>query len=118
PKVSSSRLFRDINWFLVEEKESGRLLHTIDDLARKFLDLQHPNSKKPDFAEQFITCIGRIEASGLIRRLGFGNLVLLQPEMLDAYASAMVNAAKDEPDGLGSIPEEDARLGRFRMPPD
>ena len=43
---------------------------------------------------------------GLIKRLSFGDLVLLQPELLDAYASAMVNAAKNEPDGLGSLPEE------------
>lgn len=28
-----------------------------------------------------------------------------QPELLDAYASAIVNAARDEPDGLGSILE-------------
>ena len=59
-----------------------------------------------------------VEARGLIRRLSFGNLVLLQPELLDAYASAMVNAAKAEPDGLGSLAEEDALTGRFRMPQD
>ncbi|MEH1928838.1 hypothetical protein [Nostoc sp.] len=38
--------------------------------------------------------------------------------MLDAYASALINAAKDEPDGLGSIAEEDARHGRFLMSED
>jgi hypothetical protein len=64
---------------------------------------------------QFETCIGRVEARGLIRRLSFGNFVLLQPELLDAYASAMVNAAKEEPDGLGCIAEEDALAGRFKM---
>jgi hypothetical protein len=54
----------------------------------------------------------------LIRRLSFGGLILLQPELLDAYASALVNTAKDEPDGLGCMAEEDARVGRFRMPED
>jgi len=117
PKVSSSRRFRDIKWFLVEEIESGRLLQTIDDLARKFVALHQPDLQEPDFADQFLTCIGRIESSGSIRQLGFGNLVLLQPEMLDDYASAMVIAARAEPDGLGSISEEDARLGRF-LPPE
>lgn len=66
----------------------------------------------------FETCVGRVESRGLIRRLSFGNLVLLQPEMLDSYASAIVNAARDEPDGMGSIAEEDARTGRFRMSDD
>src|SRR5208282_5021355 len=37
-------------------------------------------------------------------------------ELLDAYASAMVQAAKDEPDGLGFISEEEALEGRFRLP--
>src|SRR5207245_4169744 len=65
------------------------------------------------FSDQFVTCIGRVEAAGLIRRLSFGNLVLLQPEILDTYASALVNVVRDEPDGLGSILEEKVReIGR------
>jgi hypothetical protein len=65
---------------------------------------------------QVATCIGHVERVGLIRRLSFGDLVLLQPELIDAYASALVNAAKEEPDGLGSIAEDDARAGRFPIP--
>ena len=65
---------------------------------------------------QFETCIGRLENRDLIRRLSFGGYVLLQPELLDAYASAMVNAAKNEPDGLGSIAEEAALAGQFFVP--
>jgi hypothetical protein len=42
--------------------------------------------------------------------------VLLQPELLDAYASAMVNTAKEEPDGLGSLAEEIALAGKFFVP--
>src|SRR5215216_6034257 len=67
---------------------------------------------------QFETCIGLVESRGLIRRLSFGNLVLLQPELLDAYASAIINAARDEPDGLGHIAEEDVLAGRFRLSED
>jgi hypothetical protein len=57
-----------------------------------------------------------MEALGAIRRLGFGNLVLLQPERLDAYASALLIAVKDEPDGLGSIPEAHVQQGQFSVP--
>ncbi len=35
--------------------------------------------------------------------------------MVDSYASALVNAVKDEPDGLGSIAEEKARAGNFSV---
>jgi hypothetical protein len=56
-------------------------------------------------ASVFEGCIARLESAGLVKRLKFGDYVLLQPELLDAYAGAMVNAARDEPDGLGSILE-------------
>ena len=44
--------------------------------------------------------------------------MLLEPELLDAYAAAILSAARTDPDGLGTMPEEDARLGRFPMPRD
>jgi hypothetical protein len=43
---------------------------------------------------------------------------LLQPELLDTYASALVNAVRDEPDGLGNILEEKVRAGKFFIPID
>jgi hypothetical protein len=42
----------------------------------------------------------------------------MQPELLNADAAAMLNTARDEPDGMGSIAEEGARAGRFRMSED
>ena len=59
-----------------------------------------------------------METQGLIRKLSISDLVLLQPELIDAYASALVNAVRDEPDGLGSIEEERVRTGDFYMPDD
>jgi GTPase SAR1 family protein len=116
PKVTSTDLFQCIKAFLVVEKEAGRLLSTGDDLYRAFLKSDETLSKTEDLQAQFETCIGRVESQGLIRRLSFGGLVLLQPELLDAYASALVNAVRDEPDGLGSIAEEKVRVCDFPMP--
>ncbi len=118
PKVSSTELFQQIKGFLVVEKEAGRLLSTVDDLYRAFLKVEGAPAETEGLRTQFETCIGRVEARDLICRLSFGDLVLLQPELLDAYASAMVNAAKEEPDGLGCIAEEDVLAGRFRIPED
>ena len=115
PVVSSSALFDSIKQFLLEEKQDGRVLCTADDLFRSFLRTR-PNGVDPnELRASFETCIGRIESRDLIRRLHFGGLVLLQPELLDSYASAMVQAAKEEPDGLGFIQEDDALAGRFRL---
>jgi small GTP-binding protein len=121
PKVNSTVLFQKIKNFLARVRDKGRedgqLLYRIDDLYDTFI---HNSSGQTDIlAEdlraQFETCISLVEARGLIRRFSFGNLVLLQPELLDAYASAMISAAKDESDGMGNMAEEDARHGRFRM---
>jgi WD40 repeat protein len=116
PVVSSSVLFDSIKRFLLEEKQQGRLLSTTDDLFRTFQRLQSAATSDGELRASFEACIGRVESRGFIRRLHFGDLVLLQPELLDAYASAMVQAAKEEPDGLGFIPEEEAFEGRFRLP--
>ncbi len=118
PKISSTDLFRRIKDFLISEKEAKRLLSAEDDLYRAFLTSYHGLADTKDLRVQFETCIGQVESRGLIRRLSFGNLVLLQPEFLDAYASALVNAAKDESDGLGCIAEEKARMGHFAIPKD
>jgi WD40 repeat protein/class 3 adenylate cyclase len=118
PKVSSTELFQRIKSFLLEEKESGRLLSRTDDLFRTLIKSDNSLADGEGLRAQFSTCVRLVEARGLIRRLTFGDLVLLQPELLDAYASAIIDAAKQEPDGLGSIAEEAVRLGRFDMSDD
>jgi GTPase SAR1 family protein len=115
PMVSSSALFDSIKQFLLEEKEQGRVLCTADDLFHGFLRTNPGAGDHETLRDSFETCVGRVESRDLIRRLHFGGLVLLQPELLDAYASALVQAAKEEPDGLGFIREADALDGRFRM---
>jgi GTPase SAR1 family protein len=118
PSVSSNQLFQTIKEFLIAEKEAGRLLSTADDLYRSFQQTHSDLTQDRELRAKFDTCVGRVENRGLIRRLNFGGYVLLQPELLDAYASAMVNAARSEPDGLGCIAEDDALIGRFKMAAD
>ena len=118
PKVSSTDLFQQIKEFLIGEKEKGHLLSTVEDLYFAFLKLAEAPSDSAELRTQFKTCISLVESRGLIQQLSFGNLVLLQPELLDAYASAIVNAAREELDGMGYIAEEDVRAGRFRMSSD
>lgn len=117
PVVTSEELFVRIKRFLIEAKESGRLLSPASQLLQDFLRAGVQTVEMPlDPSAEFETCIGRLENRDLIRRLSFGDYVLLQPELLDAYASAMVIAAKGEPDGLGSIAEETALGGKFHVP--
>ncbi len=116
PKVSSTTLFQKIKDFLTRVRESGRLLHTVEQLYDTFLTTLEAQDETPDLRAQFETCIGLVESQALIRRFSFGDMVLLQPEILDAYASAMISSAKDEADSDGSIVEEDVINVRFKMP--
>ncbi|GAA1305585.1 TIR domain-containing protein [Saccharothrix xinjiangensis] len=116
PVVGSSALFEAIREFVLEEKRQGRVLSAVDDLWHGFRRVW--GGAPEASADHFSTCLGRLESVGLVRRMAFGDHVLLQPELLDAYASALVQAAREEPDGLGSVPEADALEGRFRMPDD
>lgn len=115
PGISSTALFQQIKSFLIVEKEDGRVLETVDALYRLFL-MTYTSGHKDDLRAQFETCIGRLESAGLIKRLSFGNLVLLQPELLDAYASALIHVVRDEPEGFGSIEEERVKRGDFFVP--
>lgn len=118
PKVSSTSLFQRIKTFLLTEKEARRQLSTVDDLYLRFLQSMVFLKEDNDLRAQFEICIKLVESRDLIRQLNFGNLVLLQPELLDIYASALINAAKNEPDGLGCISEAKVRSGQFLVPAD
>ena len=118
PKVSSPELFKHIKEFLISEKEAGRLLSTVNDLYITFLRSNYAPKKTEELYAQFETCIRLIESRDLIKRLSFGNFVLLQPELLDAYASAIINQAKDEPYGMGCIAEENVLEGHFQLSKD
>ena len=118
PLVTSTELFDRVKGFLLGETQAGRLLATSGDLFRSFCH-ENPDLVAIDrLRATFEICIGLMENEHLIRRLSFGGLVLLQSERLDSYSSMIINAARDEPDGLGFISEQDALNGNFRMPAD
>ena len=122
PEVTSTRLFAAVKEFVMEHR-SSILLTPVNELCRLFqaevpsgvelltgqertlepAGYSPPTPSPAGLISVFEGCIARLDSAGLVKRLKFGDYVLLQPELLDAYAGAMVNAARDEPDGLGSI---------------
>jgi small GTP-binding protein len=115
PKVSSTGLFDSIRRFLAAKRTNGQVILTTEaELRDSFVSTGAAPEK--DVLEEFRVCIERVEARGLIRRLTFGDLVLLRPEVLDAYAAAVINAASAQGDGLGAISEEDVRKAKFSIP--
>ncbi len=136
PKIASTALFAEVKQFIVRQRESGNLLTPLDELSRAFqvaaprsLELLRAELLLPDLTDAeaeeayaaalnavFEGCVARLESADLVKRLKFWDYVLLQPELLDAYASAIVNAARDEPDGLGCILESKVIELDFAIP--
>jgi small GTP-binding protein len=77
--------------------------------------------------EEFIAHLERLEATDAVDLLVFHStgaspradtLVLLDPTRVDAYASALMVAAKDEPDGPGHLLEARVREAKFQIDKD
>ncbi len=85
PRVSSTTLFQRIKRYLNDMRDEDQLLFTVDQLYDTFVINQDlTESEQVDLRAQFETCIGLVEAQAMLRRFSFGDLVLLQPELLDS----------------------------------
>jgi small GTP-binding protein len=115
PRVSSTQTFQSIKTFLVAQGQKGRLLLSVEDLYNVYARTVAKTKAGNEFRQEFQACVRLLESRDVVRRLSFGDLVLLKPEYLDAYASSIVEAATASADGLGRI-AQDAVLGvKFRM---
>lgn len=114
PVISAPELFSRVKGYLVDRKAKGLVLSS----ARELL-LHYRLETNEKVAESvFETCLGRIEAAGLVAKLSFSRQVLLQPELLDSYCAWLAQAARSEPDGLGFISERQSLAGDFPMDPE
>lgn len=112
PRTSSPEVFKSIKDFLAVVRQGNRVLVREDDLLAEF-DAR-ADEDAPTEAE-FRTVIGHVETAGLIKRLSFGDFVLLKPELLNGYASDIVDAARRHADGLGAVSEADVLGGRIKL---
>ena len=104
PVTSSPELWKRMREFLLARRSGRQLLTARADLLEAF------RREQPDaeFADaEFDTVIGHAQSQGLIWRLSFGDMVLLRPELLNAYASAVVRSARAHDQGLGCVQEQD-----------
>jgi len=109
PTVTTTPRLQRIRTFLLQEKAAGRQLATVDQLFRAF---NTSGGSDSDAARQeFETGLRFMSSSGLVEVLGTSNQVLLQPELLDHYAEAFLRAAREEPNGLGTIRVADILAG-------
>jgi small GTP-binding protein len=108
----SESLFKQMKDFTIARKRSGNILEKITKLIQYFRTT-NPEAEFDD--AEFRSALGRVESHDLVKILSFGDYILLQPELLDNYASAMARAAREQPDGLGFLNEQAAREGQLNF---
>lgn len=122
PVVSSSEIFLRVRTFIKDllAKRKPKLVRTMADL---FEDYKTATNSRPSQAD-FDACLRRLEATDVVDILVFTALsqdsepcdyVLLESAYVDAYASMIIMAAREEPHGIGHLPESDVLGARFKM---
>jgi class 3 adenylate cyclase len=112
PRTSSPEIFKRIKDFLTTVRQGNRVLVREHDLLAEFG--AQAGVDAPTEAE-FRTVIGHVETVGLIKRLSFGDFVLLKPELLNGYASDIVDAARRHQDGLGAVRKAGVLDARIKL---
>lgn len=103
PWISTTRLFKTLKEMLIRLKDEGVVIIRFSDLSARIRSSGNVDEFKD---EELRTVIGLLAGQGLAKRLDFGDFILLQPEELNNYASAVIRAARDHVDGIGCIDEQ------------
>jgi small GTP-binding protein len=109
----SRAIFKRIKDFLAAVRQGNRILVREPDLHAEFDERASVEGVPSE--DEFRTVIGHVETEGLIKRLSFGDFILLKPELLNGYASDIVDAARRHPDGLGAVRKADVLEGNIKI---
>ncbi|MCB9502421.1 MAG: TIR domain-containing protein, partial [Deferribacteres bacterium] len=112
PVTSSPEIWERLREYLIQRRQGADILSRRADLLEAFRQ-----SHKDGFisVEEFDTVVGHAQAQGLLWRLSFGDFVLLKPELLNDYASAIVRVARKHSEGLGCVKERDILEASFNF---
>jgi small GTP-binding protein len=102
PWTATTRLFKTLKDAILRIKEEGIVLARISELRQRLqLELQGESISE----DKLRAVVGLLAGQGVIQKLNFGDFVLLQPEQINNYASAVVRSARDNVDEIGTVPE-------------
>jgi len=111
PWTATPRLLAELKSALLKMRDTTdiRLLRFAE-LAQR-LEQALPGER---FGESDVrTAVSLLANHGLARPLKFGDLVLLQPELLNGYAGAIIRSARAHKDEIGCVPEADVYDPKF-----
>ncbi|WP_320042975.1 hypothetical protein [uncultured Desulfobacter sp.] len=104
PWTSTPRLLAEMKKAVValRDEKDIRLLRFVELVERLKLILPGEEFKESDGR----TAVKLLASHGLIQQLKFGDLILLQPELVNGYAGAIIRADRAHLDEIGCISED------------
>ncbi|MEO1396765.1 MAG: DUF4365 domain-containing protein [Cyanobacteria bacterium J06634_5] len=114
-KRTTPKLFRRLKEEIVAIKDKGRVLIRFNEL-REALMLRM--GKKYFTDAELKAVISLLAGPGIVWELGFGSWVLLAPELINAYAQAVIRTVQADERELGCITEASVLAGNLSYPND
>jgi small GTP-binding protein len=102
PITNSPELWVKLRDYIATLRMGEEILITTSNLLLSF-NQKYPNDKFE--GNEFNTVLNHAQIQGLIWKFSFGDFILLKPELMNDYASAIIRAARKNPNGLGLIDE-------------
>jgi small GTP-binding protein len=110
PWTASPRIFKLLKEEIIRLKDEGKVLLRMGELKQQ-LEMRLP---REEFTlEQLRAVVGLLAGPGVVWQLEFGDFVLIQPERINAYASAVIRKIRAHTEEIGVIPEEDVLAGKL-----
>ncbi|MEM6447163.1 MAG: DUF4365 domain-containing protein, partial [Cyanobacteria bacterium P01_D01_bin.123] len=114
-KRTTPKLYRHLKEAIVALKDEGRTLLRFNEL-REALTLRMGGERFSD--AELKTVISLLAGPGVVWELGFGSWILLAPELINAYAQAVIRTIREDDRELGCITEAAVLAGELSYPQD
>ncbi len=112
PWRSTPTLFKRLRTEIIRLKDEGRVLMRFNEL-REALQLRLTSQLARFTNEELESVITLLAGPGAVWSLNFGNWVLLQPELINAYAQAVIQTLRTDPHERGCLSEERVLKGEL-----
>lgn len=104
PWTATTQTFKALKEEIIKLRDENKVLLRISEL-KQHLELRLTDESFT--TEELRAVVGLLAGPGLVWKLEFGDFVLLQPERMNAYASALIRKVREYPDEIGCILEQD-----------
>ncbi|MEM9544508.1 MAG: DUF4365 domain-containing protein [Bacteroidota bacterium] len=110
PWTTTSQVFHKLKIAILKIKKEENILMRFDSLKQR---LQIEFSEELVKTQDIRAVVGLLEGQGIIKRLDFGDWVLMQPEQINNYASAVIREIRKNTEEIGHIKKEDVLNGNI-----